>query len=454
MSEKLFLFFTYQGSLLISLLLTLCFPSFAYGGKLQVAVNAESAILINADTGAILYEKNADRPQYPASITKIATCLFALHALGNKLEDVVSAENDAIVTITKEAKRRSGYSIPAWWLEVNSSHIGIKKGEEMRLEDLLYGMMVSSGNDAANVIAQYVGGTIPSFLEEMNKYIKDLGCKTTTFYNPHGLHHPKHVTTARDMAIITREALQKEEFKTIVKTVRYTRPKTNKQQPTVLVQTNKLLRKGKFFYPKAIGVKTGYTSDAMNTLVAAAENDGRVLIAVLLKTKERDDLFKDAKKMFEVAFSQPKLEKVLIRSGAQKQKIKVPGGAKPLTALVEKDICLQFYPAEEPRLKCLLHLDEKLKAPIHKGELIGEIRLVNDEERVVKTYPVLAHEDVPETWSHWLKESLFPKRKEASPNGVKRPEGIARWKTLILFVVLGGGLFGLLFFYKKKRAVE
>lgn len=453
MSAKLSLFLKHQGSLLTSLLLTLLVPSIAYGGKLQVSVSAESAILINAETGAVLFEKNADRPQYPASITKIATCLFALHTLGNKLDDPVSAENDAIVTITKEAKRRSGYSIPAWWLEVNSSHIGIKKGEEMRLEDLLYGMMVSSGNDAANVIAQYVGGTIPSFLDEMNNYIKAIGCKATAFQNPHGLHHPKHVTTARDMAIIAREALKLEEFKKIVKTVRYTRPKTNKQQPTVLVQTNKLLRKGKFFYPKAIGVKTGYTSDAMNTLVAAAENDGRVLVAVLLKTKERDDIFKDAKKLFETAFSQPKLEKVLIRSGPQKQKIKVPGGAKPLTALVEKDICLQFYPAEEPRLKCLLHLNEKLKAPIAKGELIGEIRLVNDEEKVVKAYPILAHEEVPATWGHWIKESLFPKGQERGAEGGKRTL-TSRWKTPVLFLLLGGGLFGLLFFYKKKRPVE
>lgn len=424
-------------------------PSFMFASKLQLSVSAESAILINADTGTVLFEKEADTSQYPASITKIATCCFSLQALNNQMEDTVSAENDAIATITKEAKLRAEYNVPSWWLEVNSTHIGIKKDEEMRVEDLLFGMMVASGNDAANVIAQYVGGTIPLFVEEMNRYLKGIGCKNTFFMNPHGLHHPKHITTARDMAILSREALRNERFKKIVGTVRYTRPKTNKQQPSVLVQTNKLLRKGKFFYPKAIGVKTGYTSDAQNTLVAAATHEGRTLIAVLLKSKERDDIFKDAKKMFESAFSQPKLEKVLIKGGPQKQKIKLAGGAKALTAFVEKDICLQFYPAEEPALKCLLHIDEKLKAPLKRGDKIGEIRLVDSEENVIQSFVVHSYEDIQATWGHRLKEVFFSNKGEQT--GPKKGSGSSRLKAFFLFICLGSILFGVLFCCKKKN---
>lgn len=431
--------------LLTALLLS---PSFIFAAKLQLSVNADSAILINADTGTVLFEKDPDKIQYPASITKIGTCLFALKALNNRMEDVVTAENDAIVTITKDAKRRSSYTSPGWWLEENSTHIGIKKDEELRLEDLMFGMMVASGNDAANVIAQYIGGTIPLFLEELNRYIKSIGCQNTTFYNPHGLHHPKHVTTARDMAQLTREALKNPHFKQIVSTVRYTRPKTNKQAPTVLVQTNKLLRTGKFFYPKAIGVKTGYTSDAENTLVAAASSEGRTLIAVLLKTKEREDIFKDAKKLFEAAFSQPKLEKILIKGGQQKQKIRLQGGSKPLTGYIPKDICLQFYPAEEPNLKCLLHLDEQLKAPLKKGDRIGEIRLIDESNQIIKSFVVNSYEDIPATWAHQLKEALFSKKEEA-----KKTSKAARWKSVFLFIALGGALFGLLFMIRGKKAV-
>jgi len=407
----------------------LLFPAISFASQLQLSVQAESAILMNADTGVVLFEKDADKLQYPASITKIATCLFALHALGNRLDDVIIADTEAIATIKEEAKRRGEFTSPAWWIEVGSTHIGIKKDEELTLEDLLLGMMVASGNDAANVIAQYVGGTIPSFLEEMNRYLKNLGCKVTNFQNPHGLHHPKHVTTAREMALITKEALTNDQFRQIVKTVRVTRPKTNKQASTVLVQTNKLLRKGKFFYPKAVGVKTGYTSDAGNTFVTAATHDGRTLIAVLLKTKERDDMFKDAKKMFEVAFSQPKLEKILIKAGAQNQKIRVEGGSRPLIPFVEKDICLQFYPAEEPNYKCLLHLNERLKAPIQKGELVGEIRLIDEKNVIVKKIPVKADEDISKTWSSRFKEKFS-------------------WK-IALFVCLAGGL---LFLLVRKRS--
>lgn len=425
------------------ILLLALLPWGSFANQLPVSVNAESAILINADTGTVLFEKEADLSEYPASITKIATCLFALQALKGRLEDAVTAENDAIVTITKEAKRRSGYSVPAWWLEVNSSHIGIKKDEELNFEDLLFGMMVASGNDAANVIAQYVCGTIPAFLEEMNRYLKTIGCKNTFFMNPHGLHHPKHVTTARDMALLSREALKNEHFKKIVQTVRYTRPKTNKQAATPLVQTNKLLRKGKFFYQKAIGVKTGYTSDAGNTLVAAAVHEGRTLIAVLLKTKERDDIFKDAKKLFEAAFSQPKLEKVLIKAGVQKQKIRLTGGSKPLTVFVEKDICLQFYPAEEPHLKCLLHLDDTLKAPLKKGDRVGEIRLVDANDKAVQSFVVYAYEDISATWGHRIKEVLFkPETKGESKKSSK-------WKTFFLLVCLGTFLTLLIRIFKK-----
>src|SRR6185437_6437502 len=143
-------------------------------------------------------------------------------------------------------------------------------GEEMPLKEYLYGMMVRSGNDAANVIAEYVSGSIPTFMQELNDYLKQIGCLNTTFCNPHGLHHPDHKTTAFDMALLTREAMKNPVFREIVSTVRHKRPKTNKRPAAVLVQTNRIIKSGtQYYYPKAIGVKTGYHSRAQNTLVAA-----------------------------------------------------------------------------------------------------------------------------------------------------------------------------------------
>lgn len=372
---------------------------------LAMTVAADSAILINADTGMILYEKNANTLQYPASITKVATAAYALRVAGDKLDTVVVAEQDAVVSVTEEAKRNSNYTVPAYWLIPGGSHIGIKKGEALSLRDLLYGLMVASGNDAANVIAQHVGGTIPKFMESLNVYLKEIGCKNTTFYNPHGLFHPKHQTTAFDMAQMLRDALKDKTFREIVKTVNYTRPKTNKQAATVLLQTNKLMRKGKYYYSKAIGGKTGYLSVAGHTLVVAAEQDNRILIAVLMNSKDRNELFLDAIKMFETAFKQPKIQRVLVKKGPQKYALELQGASKAIATYIRDDISMEYYPAEEAKVKCMLYWNS-VKPPIAKDQVIGELRLMTSEGVVLQTVPVLAQEDVATTWSFWLR-NLF-----------------------------------------------
>ena len=372
---------------------------------LSISVNAESAILMNAHTGAILYEKKARTPQYPASITKIATGLYLLKKKGHNLGESVVADQEAIVSTTEEAKRRANFSLPPYWIERGSTHIGIKKGEELTLEDLLYGMLVASGNDAANVIAQHVGGTIPIFMAELNVYLKEIGCQNTTFNNPHGLFHPQHKTTAYDMAVMTREAVKNPTFCEVVKTVRYTRPKTNKQDSTTLVQTNKLLRSGKLHYAPAFGVKTGYTALSQNTFVAAAKKDDRVLIAVLLKTKEREDMFRDATRLFEAAFNQPKIERVLAKSGPQKFSLDLEGAVKPVKTYADSDLTLVYYPAEEPKVKALLAWDS-VTPPIVKGQRVGALSLQDGQGNILKTVPLLAQEDVSSSWLNSLKHLM------------------------------------------------
>lgn len=378
------------------------------GAPLKVSLASDAAIVMNAETGAILFEKDAYKEHYPASITKIATALYTLQQKRGSLEEEIVADQEAVGSITEEAKIASNYKIPPYRMVVGGSHIGLKRGEKMSLRALLYGLMLVSGDDAANVIAQHVGGTIPQFMVDLNAYLKKIGCQRTTFLNPHGLHFPGHTTTAYDMAVLTREALKDPLFCEISSSVRYTRPKTNKQDPTTWVQTNRLLRAGPYYYPKAIGVKTGRGSPALNTLVAAAKEEDRTLIVVLLHAQERNDSFKDAIALFEAAFNEKKMEKVYLKEGAQTFVLSLEGASQPVKTYLEAPLVLQYYPAEEPRAKAFLAWED-VKLPISKGQKIGEVRLVTPEGRVLVAAPLQASHDATASWwwrlSSWFRAS-------------------------------------------------
>lgn len=393
--------------MLRSLYLTICLCCLSplTAKTLEVSVQADSAIVMNAETGAILYQKNARKLQVPASITKIATAMYSLKVRGDKLDTMIAAEHDAIASISQEERRRSNYTLPAYWLEPGTSHIGIKRGEELSLEDLLYGIMIASAGDASNVVAQYIGGSIPTFMDMLNDYLKEVGCKDTTFKNPHGLYHPQHLTTAYDMAILTREALKDSTFREIVKTVSYMRPKTNKQNPTTLIQTNSLLKRGKNYYSKAIGVKTGYVSAAKNTFVAAAKDKDRTLIVVLLKCEDRDLMFRDAKKVFETAFKEKKVRRTLLTAGPQKATLSLEGASSVIKTVLNEDVTFDYFPAEEPKIKCLLYWDQ-VNLPVEKGQRVGRMSFEDQEGRELLTQPLFALKDVGYGWLYRMK-SLF-----------------------------------------------
>ncbi len=372
--------------------------SLLQAAPLQVDVQAESAILINADTGAILFEKNPDKQYYPASITKIATALYSLKLKKQSLDEPITVGGDALGSVTEEARKKSNYTLPAWWLLPGSSHIGLKKGEVLSYKDLLYGMMLASGNDASNAIAEWTAkGSIGEFMKNLNEYLNSLGCKKTCFMNPHGLFHPEHKTTARDMALIMQEALKEPEFRKVISTVTYTRPKTNKQNANTMVQTNRLLRPGPFHYSKTIGGKTGYIQAAQNTFVVAAEEKGRTLIAVLLKSKERSDLWRDSIKLFEAAFNQPRVERVFLKKGPQKFTLTQESFRNPLETYAKEDLAISYYPAEEPKTKGFLYWNA-LTLPIAKDQQVGEFRVVNEKNEVLRSVPLYAQNAVKGSW--------------------------------------------------------
>lgn len=243
-------------------------------------------VLMEESTGTILYEKNMDEAHYPASITKIMTTLLALE--NGNLSDMVTFSDDAINN-------------------TEGSGIARDYGEQMTLEQCLYGVMLESANECAYAVAEHVGGTVENFVDMMNAKAKELGCTNTHFANPHGLQDENHYTTAHDMALIAQAAYQNETFRIIIGTKMYTIPPTNKHaEETVLRNHHDMLctyhnANRKYLYPYCVGGKTGYTATANSTLVTYAEKDGMTLICVVMDTQSPNQ-FIDTVNLFDYAF--------------------------------------------------------------------------------------------------------------------------------------------------------
>ena len=380
------------------LILLCCAWALAVEAKpLKVDVAAQSAILINAETGVILYEKESHKPSFPASITKISTALYALEKKGHTLNEVIRVSPEAM------ARRRRSDFLPHQ-LVPDGTHMSLRTGEELPFHALLHGLMLVSGNDAANVIAEHVSGSVPQFVKEMNAFLRANGILETNFCNPHGLHIEEHKTTAYDMAKIAQLALKHQIFRDVVKTVHFTRPETNKQPAAPLVQHKRLMKPGAYYYPKAIGIKTGYHSNAGCTLVGAAEHEGRTLIAVLLGEPDTARRFKDAIALFEAAFSQKLVQRVYFSKRYDLFSCLVKGAKGKLEASLPEDLTYSYYPAEEPQVKAFIHWNKK-KLPIHVGEVVGEMRLVTADNKVLKSAPLYAVRDLEGTY--WSKAKVF-----------------------------------------------
>lgn len=260
------------------------------------AVEADAAIVMDAETGAILYAKDIEDREYPASITKIMTVLIALEK-GN-LSDVVKFSENAV------------YSI-----EFGSSHLGLTEGEELTLEQCLYGIMLASANEISNAVAEHIGGSIEDYVQMMNDRAAELGCTNTHFVNVHGLHDENHYVCAKDMALIMREALKNEKFREIIHTVEYHYPETNKvDEVRYFMNHHKMISEEGMLYDGCIGGKTGYTDEAGNTLVTAAEKDGRTIITVVLKTPGLYVSYDNTRLLLDYAFENFKDEMVEIKN--------------------------------------------------------------------------------------------------------------------------------------------
>ena len=259
--------------------------------KASLSVNAPSALLIEKSSGDILYQKEAFTPMYPASTVKIMTAIIALENCS--LDEPVTVSESAISTVP------SGYTVSK-----------IQVGEILTTRDLLYALLVPSGNDAANALAEHIAGNVPAFANMMNEKAKQLGCQNTYFTNPNGVHDANMHTTAYDLALMAKHAMNIEEFRTIVSTETYTLPSSNVYplNDRVLHNSNHLITTASpHFYEYATGIKTGYTNPAQNCLVAGAKKDNIEFIAVILGSTfpnaGNQAKFVDAKNLFEFGFA-------------------------------------------------------------------------------------------------------------------------------------------------------
>lgn len=340
---------------IVPLLMAFCFI-FAYNvkeSKAAVAVSADSAILIEATTGRVLFEQNAYEKRPMASTTKVMTAVLALE----------HCDLDDIVEVSDNASGVGGSSI---WLEV---------GEHMPLSDMLFGLMLSSGNDAAIAIAEHVAGSVDAFVQMMNNKATEIGAYNTHFANPNGLPADDHYTTAYDLALICAYAMSNDFFCEIVKTQYKTIPWEGHEWDRVVKNKNKLL----WNYDGGNGIKTGYTDAAGKCLCAAAKRDGMQLISVVLNAP---DMFNDCTKLLDYGFENYSF-RTLVQSGETVGEVNVEHGMEDgFTVCADQDVAYPLTDEEYARVQKKVYVEQTVEAPVLEGQIVGTIDVWLDGKRV------------------------------------------------------------------------
>ena len=355
------------------------------------SITSPNVLLMDASSGAVLFEKNARTRAYPASTTKIMTCILALENC---------PDLDVVVTIGDN-------------VETKGSRMKFSRGEQLTLRALIYGMMLNSGNDAAKAIAEHISGSESAFAELMNQKAASLGMTGTHFVKPNGLHNDDHYSTAYDMAILTRYALQNEEFRTIVAAETYQVPPTNKDSDGYLLEnTNKLIHtkdtdEQSYKYSYATGVKTGDTNEAGRCLVASAKKNGVELIAVIFGdpqgSKGANLRFTNSVSLFEWGFENyASLDAAAL--GLEAEFTFSISGAEDVTEITahanltgayitdtkEKIAAIQANPAA---ITAQTALSGKVEAPIAAGDVIGTVAY-QYESATLFSVDLIADQDV------------------------------------------------------------
>ncbi len=355
-----------------ALMLTALLPARAYG--VELPIRSEAALLMEKETGRVLYAKNEHEKLEPASVTKIMTLLLTMEAI-----DSGALAYDDMVTASDYASSMGG------------SQIFLAPGEQMTVEDLLKGVCVASGNDASVALAEHLAGVTELFVDRMNNRARELGMNDTHFVNCNGLPAEGHLTSAWDIALMSRELILRHPDIRRYTTIWMDTLRDGKSE---LSNTNKLIR----FYDGATGLKTGSTSSAGYCISATAERDGMELIAVTLKADTSSDRFEDAKTLLNYGFS----TYALIDAGGD---VSLPpvavglGVADTVQPVLPQDgRSLLIERSQAADLERTVAMEESVEAPVTRGQELGQVT-VTSGGTVLSIVPILAGEDVPRlTW--------------------------------------------------------
>ncbi|MCG1022963.1 D-alanyl-D-alanine carboxypeptidase family protein [Sutcliffiella horikoshii] len=351
----------------------------------QLTENARSAILIERDTGQVLYEKNGHEKLPPASMTKIMTMLLIMEAI------------DKGELTWDEKIRTSEYAA-----SMGGSQIFLEPGEEMTTDEMLRGIAIASGNDASVAMAERIAGSEAAFVEMMNAKVKDLGLENTNFQNPTGLPAKEHYSTANDMAVMAKELLKYEGItKYTGQYEDYLRQNTDKK--FWLVNTNKLVR----FYPGVDGVKTGFTQEAKYCLTATAKKDNMRVIAVVFGAPTPKDRNAQITNMLDFAFSQYKTHPMYERNEAVAKVDISKGSEKEVDVVTSEPISVLTKKGENvDNVEKQITVDENVKAPVKKGDKVGELVLKKDGKVLSQSDLVAGKDSMEASWWQLFKRSM------------------------------------------------
>jgi len=341
-------------------------------GAPALKLNVKGAVLMDPQTGRVLWEQNAHFKGYPASMTKLMTMVVAMDAVASG-----QVRLDDPVRVSERAESFGG------------AEVFLAEGEVFPLEKLLIAIAVASANDASVAVAEHIAGTEEAFVELMNRKAKELGLKNTNFTNCHGLHDPNHYTTPYDMALLARYALKYPKILEWTSIKRY----TFRQEPlTILDTTNKML----YWYPGTDGFKTGYTEAAGLNLVSTVEREGLRLIAVVMGVETPRGHFTESMKLYNWAFRQWKWHKIY-NPGETVAEIGIDKGRLqkiPVVASGKVGAVVPRTGKQEGRITTRLQIPGLIKAPVKEGQKLGEIVVLEDGQEINRI-DLLASQDVP-----------------------------------------------------------
>ncbi len=446
--------YTVKNTAIFMLLLALCLQTLIIcspkaNALENIDIKANAALLAEPESGYILYEKNADTRIAPASTTKIMTVLLAVEACSEgkaSLNDIVTVCEDAYFDVTDDG-----------------STADLRVGEELKLNDLLYAAMLPSGNEACNAIAEYIAGSIPAFINLMNKRAAELGCKGTHFENTHGLPNDNHYTTARDLYLISAHATTFPAFTKIVKTSEYNLPATNLSGPRTFKNTNELINENsRNYFEYATGIKTGHTFAAGYCLVSSAENEEFKLIAVVMGAESvvsedgTTDVqsFSETKRLYKWGFSNFSSRTIISTLDLIADVPVVFGSGTDSVVLRPKTAIRALLPNDEDlnKVKLDIHIfnqekGEDLAAPVSRGDVLGKMGVSLNGVNY-GTLDLIANANVDMDRTEYLKSEV---RKTLSSKYVK----LAIY--ILLFILFAYILFVIIYNYtriKKRRIAK